>query len=165
MIYDGNQSAENPYDRLVPLGIAWGNDPGITEEMVSSGKAKLKETLLNSAASQLVTHHGYAGRMAGPVDNPASSCTSCHATAQLVPLSSLAPPDTIPFEERMRWFDNLKRGQSFDKGQTSLDNSLQLVQALENFYAWQGSQITESPSKEQLEGRWFKKPEEQGEEK
>ena len=77
---------------------------------------------------------GWAGRGNGPVDNPVSSCLSCHMTAQSPPRSNIFPPDTpsTTDADRLRWFRNLAPGESFDSGTTDLDFSLQLARGIEN---------------------------------
>ena len=45
-----------------------------------------RETLISGKAPGYARNHlGWLGRVNGPVDNPASSCLSCHGTAQTVP--------------------------------------------------------------------------------
>lgn len=66
--------------------------------MVKTKEAKLQETWLNPDLVFLPRKGGYASRMNGPVDNPVSSCLSCHSTAQQVPISPLLPPETLPLK-------------------------------------------------------------------
>lgn len=68
--------------KIWPLGIMFGNDVG-----VAKGDA-LKETQLDPDL-QIQQHYGCGSdsdrmrrRLNGPVDNPASSCISCHAFAE-----------------------------------------------------------------------------------
>ena len=74
---------------------------------------------------------GLYGRMNGPVDNPISSCLSCHSTAQ-DPLSSapMFPPDGEPVA---RWFRNIPSGQPFSAPANPLDYSLQVAYGIQNF--------------------------------
>jgi hypothetical protein len=73
------------------------------------------------------------------VDDPLSSCLSCHSTAQapadapLVPYLLQAKPDS---QQWMRWFRNIRSGQAFSPGARSLDYSLQLAVGLQNFEIW-----------------------------
>jgi hypothetical protein len=64
------------------VGTMWGNDPA------HSGTTPLAQTWLNPAVR--MPHVGYQGRLNGPIDNPASSCLSCHSTAE-VPSGTVAP--------------------------------------------------------------------------
>jgi len=141
--YDANAKGTTPWKRMVPVGLMWGNDPGITTRMTRSG-TKLKESIINPSNIPF-QHLGWSGRLAGPVDNPISSCLSCHSTAQwpvrasLVPTSNLKP-DSV---EWMQWFRNIKSHEPFTAGSQSLDYSLQLAAGLQNFYEWQELQSSE----------------------
>ncbi len=76
--YDGRLKGANWWQRLAPVGVQWGSDP-MTWPAVDSAQSKpLSQSSIAGAAHQ---HLGCAGRLAGPVDNPASSCTSCHGGA------------------------------------------------------------------------------------
>jgi hypothetical protein len=143
--YDGSVKGATPWDRLVPVGLQWGNDPGVTPAAVSDG-AVLHEQWINTApsvASLVDNHLGWAGRLVGPLDNPNSSCMSCHQTAgspgaPLVP--EAAPGLTSPTQQlastdrRLGWFTNVPAGIPFQPGQVSLDYSLQLAIGLQRFY-------------------------------
>ena len=92
---------------------------------------------------------GWGERLNGPIDNPASSCLSCHMTAQnpkrsemlssVLPFRTVSNPavalDPTIVAMKMRFFRNIKR-QSFDPNATSLDYSLQLRDGILN---WCGS--------------------------
>jgi hypothetical protein len=127
--YDAQETGATPWQRLVPIGIMWGNDP----TRLFNGQP-LVETKINPNL-RMHQHLGYGvsgqKRLNGPVDNPISSCLSCHSTAVV----SLNPPrPTIrgitpnnPTKQDIRtYFRNLKSGTPFSPGYTSLDNSLQL---------------------------------------
>jgi len=129
-IYNGNAPGATPWDRMVPVGLMWGNDPtklGTT--------APLTQTWINpdvlAGATPLVQHLGYEKRLNGPVDNPRSSCLSCHSTAG-VPESLTRgsvpqiPPANASQADLRRYFRNLKAGTRFASGFLSLDYSLQL---------------------------------------
>jgi hypothetical protein len=129
-VYDGNAAGATPWDRLVPVGLMWGNDPTVTEA-TKTGTTQLKQTFINPAVGP-PQHLGRAGRLNGPVDNPKSSCLSCHSTAEWQALS-----DNMPgaHDDVMRWFRNIKATQPFDAGQHSLGYSLQLGAGIERFQA------------------------------
>jgi hypothetical protein len=141
-IYNGNASGATPYDRMVPVGLMWGNDPGVTPTMVAGG-TMLQETYLNPTAKPLMKHYGWAGRLNGPVDNKVSSCSSCHSTAQ-VPQGSAMPPSNASETARLNWFRNIKAGDPFDPGgqNQSVDYSLQLSKGIQNFHVAQGAVVT-----------------------
>ncbi len=117
------------------VGLMWGNDPDY------SGSGPLKETWINPAVK--MPHLGYQGRLNGPVDNPASSCLSCHSTAQ--DPSEIAPmfPPTqaqIPY-----WFRNVPSGDAFMPTEPpappalSLDYSLQVSIGITNYLRQQAA--------------------------
>lgn len=107
------------WNAVAPVGLMWGNDPGNF-----SGGTPLVETWLNPAVH--MPHVGYQGRLNGPVDNAASSCLSCHSTAE-------TPPGQMTGPDPQHWFRNLASGIPFDPGRQSLDYSLQLAVGLNNF--------------------------------
>jgi hypothetical protein len=159
--YNGNATGETPWQRMVPLGLQWGNNPTVTFAETCSGPNgpcnydKLTEQWINrQAVKDLATpplsfnHLGFGGRLAGPVDNPKSSCMGCHQTAgfPMVPilpefspsgalhrLDPRAHPETYP-GFRMLWFGNVPAGVVFSDTQLySTDYSLQLAMGLQNF--------------------------------
>jgi hypothetical protein len=104
---------------------------------VRNGKS-LKESLSYASPDIPHQHLGWAGRINGPVDNPRSSCLSCHSTAQWPSKAPVVPPaDVRPdSEEWMKWFRNIKATDSFSSGATSLSYSLQLAVGIANFNEW-----------------------------
>jgi hypothetical protein len=126
-VYDGDVTGATPWDRLVPVGLMWGNDPNVTEETKTS-TTHLIQSYINPSVGP-PQHLGRAGRLNGPVDNPKSSCLSCHSTAEWQALSNTVPDAT----NVMRWFRNIKATQAFDSGQRSLGYSLQLAVGIERF--------------------------------
>lgn len=133
-IYDPKAGNENPWENMQPVGLMWGNDPTVTP---GNGLA-IEESWLNPETADLMQHYGWAGRLNGPVDNPNSSCLSCHATAGW-PVVSLIPPNNATDQERLQWFRNVMAGSSFDPSQVSLDYSLQLAYSIQNFYRENGA--------------------------
>ena len=131
------------------VGLMWGNDPEY------SGSGPLKETWINPAVN--MPHLGYQGRLNGPVDNPRSSCLSCHSTAQdPSDIAPMFPPNQtqIPF-----WFRNVPSGQVFMPTELpappalSLDYSLQMSIGIQNYLreqealaAPEGSNTREAPA-------------------
>ncbi len=147
--YNGAVSSGPAWTNLVPLGIMWGNDPTITDDAytnkqptVTKINPNLKESAINPNANELPpTHLGWNGRLNGPVDNPVSSCMSCHMTAEIPTLSPLNPsfqanPPPVGSPAWMRWFANIACGEPFDKAAKSTDYGLQLSMGIENFLAW-----------------------------
>lgn len=143
--YDKTVTAATPWDHMIPVGLMWGNDPSLTP----SAGTKPKETIVNPAAPLYARNHlGLAGRMNGPVDNPASACMSCHSTAQTPPLAPMTAFRTCSETQTLHWFRNLPGTQGFgavnattcvptspSPASTSLDYSLQQSVAFQNYLA------------------------------
>lgn len=100
-----------------------------------------------AACAPPADHLGWAGRLNGPLDNTASSCMSCHSTAQYPvrsaimpflndPAVPIPPNGTTADDAWMRWFRNVPCATPFDPGATSLDYSLQLVKSVANYIDW-----------------------------
>lgn len=130
--YDGDAVGATPWDRMVPLGVMWGNDPTLTQAQYDGG-ARPQQTVILNRTIGISQHLGWLERLNGPVDNPQSSCLSCHSTAQYVAPAPL-PPSSASSATRMRWFRNIKAGDPFDAGQESLDYSLQLSEGIKRFF-------------------------------
>lgn len=78
--YNGNRAGARWWERMAPVGVQWGSDP-LSWPAVDSAQSKpLTQSAINRNVG-IPQHLGCAGRLAGPVDNPASSCTSCHGGA------------------------------------------------------------------------------------
>lgn len=151
--YFDQAEGDGPFERLVPVGLQWGNDPGVTPKMVRSG-VRLEQTWINSELRDdhryPDIHLGWGGRLSGPLDNPHSSCMSCHQTAgsptaPLVPeaaawfrspnAAATADPGLAPVRERLAWFSNVPAGVPFsDTQRTATDYSLQTSIGLQRFY-------------------------------
>lgn len=96
LVYDKNTKGKDAWEKMIPLGAMWGNDPDI------SPYKELKQTYINPNAPEYskVTL-GYGLRLSGPfdiavkydviVDNKpidklrSSSCLSCHGTSSFQP--------------------------------------------------------------------------------
>jgi hypothetical protein len=144
-IYNGDAPGATVWERMIPVGLSWGNDPAVTAADINSGAKKLTESAINTGPDLPLfsvqsprQHLGWAGRLNGPVDNPMSSCLSCHSTAQWPPLSNMFPPSSAQPGSPMwmHWFRNVKAAEAFDSGATSLDYSLQLGSGVANFFEW-----------------------------
>jgi hypothetical protein len=108
--YDKTATGSTPWQRMVPVGLMWGNDPTLK----SSAGTKPKETIINEGAPLYARNHlGLAGRLNGPVDNPASACLSCHSTAQTPVLSPMTAFKNCTEDQVLRWFRNLPGAKAF----------------------------------------------------
>lgn len=119
-VYDARSDGEGAWDRFVPAGMMWGNDPAFAEtrEGVPPFGGALNETWINPDAPPFVADTiGWGGRFAAPMDvavrhgvefpvgaveDPpgdgfrTSSCLSCHGVAQTPYTDNLYPS---PFPE------------------------------------------------------------------
>ena len=158
---------------MVPLGIQWGNNPGVTFAESCSGPNgpcdydKLTEQWISrEAVKDLATpplsfnHLGFGGRLAGPVDNPKSSCMGCHQTAgfpavpilaefaangAVLKLDAQTHPETAQ-SLRMTYFGNVLGGSVFSDTQLySTDYSLQLSMGLQNFVSMRCAKDASQP--------------------
>ena len=150
--YNGAMNNQNPWENLVPVGLMFGQDPSNNTNFSNPTPTRtvinslLKETIINPDSTELPpTHLGWNSRLNGPVDNPQSSCYSCHSTAEYPagsPISPLFNSDTLAADPVgspgwMRWFQNLKCGQPFDGPKyASTDFCLQMAEAIQNFESW-----------------------------
>lgn len=95
-IYDGANNGATVFDRMIPVGLMWGDDSNEMAMMHTAGSYKnpsLKQTWLNDYLMigdtlqptpndrASMRFFGLGGRLNGPVDNPISSCMSCHSQA------------------------------------------------------------------------------------
>lgn len=112
-VYDRDAPGQTPWDRFVPLGLQWGNDPdaGIPKGDLF-GLARIEQSWINPKAPAF-THRtfGWGGRLSGPMDVSsrhnvilpdgtryvndqhlaASSCQSCHGAAEFPRTVNLYP--------------------------------------------------------------------------
>jgi hypothetical protein len=132
-IYNGNAQGQSVWDRMIPVGAMWGNDP---DRLVDNGP--LIETVINPDARPLVQHLGYKGRLNGPIDNPRSSCLSCHSTAETPtdlsqPTVPGVPPANASAAVIARYFRNINAQAPFTAGYLPLGYSLQLQNGIANW--------------------------------
>ncbi|CAN5526786.1 hypothetical protein BH09GEM1_BH09GEM1_00190 [soil metagenome] len=133
--YDSRATGATVWDRTRPIGAMWGNDPqldGFENGLGPNGV--LQETWVNSDAPDFIKFGlGWGGRLAGPLDVglrhnvvtvsgkryekgnsfPASSCVSCHGSAQYPFVANLYPSPNMHFPEDGAQF------LFFDPGSTS----------------------------------------------
>lgn len=132
MAYDGNAPGASVWERMLPVGVMWGN-------------TMASQQWINTAIGT-PQHLGFEGRLNGPVDNPRSSCISCHATAETPASSPMIPPPN----DTARWFKNYLGSQPFDPGSVPTDYSLQLAMGIQNLkkagpQALQAAKVMTSP--------------------
>jgi hypothetical protein len=110
-VADGQRRAEvaNPWRRMAPLGLMWGNSTPPTGELASSYPKNPRENgfedmvifwdtvdMLNenggSDSFNPPGHLGCNSRLDGPADKQYSSCMSCHGTASVADSNINVPP-------------------------------------------------------------------------
>ncbi|KQN21439.1 hypothetical protein ASE86_14535 [Sphingomonas sp. Leaf33] len=110
-VADGEARAgeRNPWNRISPLGLIWGNDTPPTGQLASVFPAAPRTNgfrggviqwdvvdRINKSGGAIVSkqpgHLGCNSRLNGPADNVASSCTSCHMTASVPDKNNNTPP-------------------------------------------------------------------------
>lgn len=148
-VYNGNKKGATFWDRLQPLGLQWGGDPWTFPAVPKDDSQPLQETVLNPDVN-LPEHQGCYKRLAGPVDNGASSCYSCHASGYAAPKGALSVmgtniPPSFGFPglcqvyslDNAAYFQDVLFPQSFPGGRypdaLSMDTSLQLAVAFRQF--------------------------------
>lgn len=128
-VYDGTTTGATPWDKMVPVGLMWGNDPTVLPGQ------PLSETWINPN-NTTPQHLGWGKRLNGPVDNMTSSCLSCHSTAQYKATSPMTAPQGLTETQNLtRYFRNVMAAVPFDTGQVSCDYSLQLAMGIQNYHA------------------------------
>lgn len=146
-VYDGRIAGTDPWKKLKPVGLMWGNDHDLSDAMAAQGIKPSESVVLSDFG--LGRAFGRGGRMNGPVDNPVSACLSCHMTAQWPNPANLTPRGGSDWMTVSCWFRNLAPGTPFGtepKDGTcgaapaagpgrSLDYSLQMVVAARNWQA------------------------------
>lgn len=99
--YNGALGNPNRWYNLVPVGLQWGADENLPEEGEVNPQPtrtvinkRLKETVINDSPELPPQHLGWGGRLNGPADYFASSCMSCHSTAQYPVVAAMNPEFT-----------------------------------------------------------------------
>ena len=158
-IYDGSNNGATVWDRMVPVGLSWGDDSDVSDMINTSGSflnPKLTETFLNSTLilpanggengnKAFMKHFGLGGRLNGPVDNPISSCISCHGRAANLQNGQAASTGNFSstiaaysLKDFKTYFSTVPPGNgNLDQNRKAFvqtDYSLQLATGIRNFY-------------------------------
>lgn len=144
-------------DRMVPVGLQWGNDPSLGPTAYKKG-ARPTEAWLNPDVRRMfetirtVSGHppflGRYDRLNGPVDNPQSACLACHGRAVDFGWAVPNALQYIPFAPHWKasdmavahYFRNLKTDEPFVRNTKSIDYSLQAAIGLRQFRIWVANQ-------------------------
>lgn len=139
--YDGTMPGRDPWAKLTPLGLMWGNDPQLSDEAAAGGAAPRQSIVFEAGKG-----FGRGGRMNGIVDERGSACSSCHMAAQWPTVAPMTAP--AAWAEAKCWFRNLDARYTFGfppgvnagcadpaalEKVRALDFSLQLTIALRNW--------------------------------
>lgn len=124
-------------DKLVPVGLQWGNNPGLAPSKVREGEP-VTETWINEKAynpdmpqSSLIQKIGFGGRLQGPVGNHAASMMSEYMSAGWPEVATSLAPGS-PMDSVMTYYENVPAATPFKSFQTSLDYNLELVAGFRN---------------------------------
>jgi hypothetical protein len=129
-VYQASTPGDNAWKKVVPVGLMWGNDPDLTPDAYAAGQ-RVKESWINPNLQ--MPHVGWLGRLNGPVDNPISSCLSCHSLAAHPQPAALVFSKDDPLCIKMGFFQNVKAGRTAAAEREPLDYSLQLGFGLRSF--------------------------------
>lgn len=145
--YDSSVKHPDPWRRLRPTGLMWGNDPDLSDKLAAKGVLPRQSVALGRDGKKVAEAGlGRGGRMNGVADDPRSACSSCHMASQW---PSVAPViHDGGWEQARCWFRNVDGRYPFGyapsdartcgdiealKSIQSLDFSLQLGIALRNW--------------------------------
>lgn len=153
-VYDGASKGKTVWERLIPVGLSWGNDAGNTIDLQKEGafiNKSLEESENNPyllaqipITKATVTHFGRGGRTNGPVDNKKSSCISCHGQAANTNAGKgmrlgdfVSPMNNFPIDSLKKYFSNVSPGafERMFENETYIttDYSLQLSAGIRNY--------------------------------
>ncbi|WP_413616387.1 hypothetical protein MRB56_08830 [Halomonas cupida] len=120
LVYDKSAQGDDAWDKMIPLGATWGNDPNIVNTSSSAltppvtVNTDLEQNWINPESPAYATATlGWDGRLSGPNDGavvtPAwagshyypeglasAGCLGCHSSAQYQQKSFLLPSTTYP---------------------------------------------------------------------
>jgi hypothetical protein len=164
LVYDPRAPGKDPWDRMVPLGAMWGNDPEVNNSLPN--QPPLSETWINpNAPLYATTTLGWGKRLSGPNDGalndaivngkeihnlPSSACMACHISAQWEMKSFLLPATTAQPQfpkndgymamwapgspQWMEWFQDPPGNKGMNAGTVPLDYDL--VFAFKSLKIW-----------------------------
>jgi len=128
--YDARSTGATVWDRAMPVGATWGNDPQFARDSSGTGPGGLTETWVADGLPKFITDGlGWGGRLTGPLDVgirhnvltvsgkrygdgnpknpkafPASACVSGHGAAQYPFVANLYPSPNMVFPEEGNQF-------------------------------------------------------------
>lgn len=136
-VFSGQKKGTSFKDKLVPIGLQWGNDPGLTPAQVREGKP-VEQSWVNTnvwnendPGSSLIQKLGWGYRLKSTIGESAGSLMSEHMTAGWPPAPRY-PISGMAVDSMLRWHRNLPAGTAFENGQVSLDYCLELMEGMRN---------------------------------
>lgn len=116
LAFDKNAGDPVNWNRMRPVGLMWGDDPGYTPKDQEAGRPLRESIISDEIPAYAKGHLGWAGRVNGPVDNPKSSCMSCHGTAQYPVGAVMLPTENCKTDgQKLHWFRNLSSDTPFGR--------------------------------------------------
>jgi hypothetical protein len=135
-VYDRTAQGTSIWEKMVPLGLMWGNDPDLTA--ASPAGAAPKESIIFKVGGY--EHLGCHGRLSGPLDNAASACMSCHMAAQYPATSPVPNTKNAKCDDASNaaFWRNLSGREAFaqptsGEKATPLDYSMEMASSVQNY--------------------------------
>ncbi|MBP6012142.1 MAG: hypothetical protein KBA31_07940 [Alphaproteobacteria bacterium] len=104
--FDGTKAGNDPWAKLVPMGLMWGNDPQLSDAAAAAGEKPRQSVVFDAGVG-----FGRGGRMNGVADERASACSSCHMAAQWPSVAPMTAP--ADWAAAKCWFRNLDARYTF----------------------------------------------------
>ena len=100
-VYDGSAPGRTPWERMIPVGVMWGNDPGISPDSIKAGD-QLKESVINRAedadpAPGLRGPFEWARRQSGVVLHVVSRARAAFSNRTCCPGPAMPAPPASAF--------------------------------------------------------------------
>jgi hypothetical protein len=155
-VFQGLKQGASIKEKMIPIGLQWGNDPGMNAAQLRAGEKQLQERWMNPNAwnqddptGSLVQKLGWGNRLKGPIGDNTGSIMSDHMTAGWPPAPRTAPSGLV-VDSVLHWFRNVPTGTPFDAGQVSLDYSLELMDGIRNHAIANGDSLLDVAYLEEL---------------
>jgi hypothetical protein len=166
-VFSGQKRGNSIKEKLVPIGLQWGNDPGLTPAAVREGKA-IEQSWINTNVwdennpnSSLIQKLGWGYRLQSPIGEHSGSIMSEHMTAGWPPAPRF-PVTGMAIDSMLKWHRNLPSGTAFNNGQVSLDYGLELMEGMRNHAIANGDSVLGATYKAELADMLGFEPQEQG---
>lgn len=135
LVYDNRIKSGDNWSKMIPLGGMWGNDPTVVTP-IKPPYPPLRENWINPKAPEYAKETlGWGDRLSGPNDGaviepayvngkmikrlPASSCMSCHSSAEYPAKSFLLPVPLVKINKE--WVPRMENGNLWPYTPASAD--------------------------------------------